>query len=314
MSRFDFLTPHAVDLEEVDRIGERSFYIENFISERAINILWAPGGEGKTWLVFALAKMLADMNVHVIIIDTDNGVQLLKDRGYDAMLKRYKDRIIYINSESMDNPKEGVQNVLQQMHSSAKGDFYKKTVVFMDSLKFFLGGGVYDETKLYNFFVGCKTIRRAGGTIIALNHALKRGDAMKGGATITDSGDEVWEFKNLFENDTELHCLLTPTKNRIGTKQMAFTIMTKTLELLPLDPVIASMHDDEREFVKKVQELLEKDVMMQGDILEAIGSYKADKTRLGWLEKHDKRYWKVSKKGRTKQYEKITTTKETLQQ
>lgn len=313
MSRFDFLTPHAVDLEEVDRIGDRKFYIENFISERAINIVWAPGGEGKTWLVFALAKMLADMGISSIIIDTDNGVQLLKDRGYDVMLKLYAGKIVYINADSMDNPKEDVQNVLQKMHASATGEFYKDTVVFMDSLKFFLGGGVYDETKLYNFFVGCKKIRRAGGTIVALNHALKKGGTMKGGATITDSGDEVWGFENLFEKDEELHCMLTPAKNRIGTKQVAFTIYTKTLDMVPLDPVVASMHEDEREFVKKVQELLNKDVMMQGAILEAVGTHKADKTRLGWLEKHDNRYWKASKKGRTKQYEKMCTTNTTLQ-
>jgi len=314
MNRFDFLSEHTVDLEEVDRIGDREFYIENFISERAINVLWAPGGEGKTWLVFALAKYFAHMGIHSIIIDTDNGVQLLKDRGYDVMLKEYKNWIQYINADSMDNPREDVQKILKQMHASAEGNFYEKTVVFMDSLKFFLGGGVYDETKLYNFFVGCKKIRRAGGTVIALNHALKKGGVMKGGATITDSGDEVWGFKNLFENDDELHCMLTPVKNRIGTKEVAFTIMTKTLELLPLDPVVASMSEEERAFVKSVQALLEKDVMMQGDILEAVGSYKADKTRLGWLEKHDKRYWIISKKGRSKQYEKIATTKETLQQ
>ncbi len=314
MSRFDFLTEHTVDLEEIDRVGDRKFYIENFISERAINILWAPGGEGKTWIVFALAKYLADMGIHSIILDTDNGVQLLKDRGYDVMLEEYKDWIQYINADSMDNPKEDVQNILQKMYAHAKGDFYKDTVVFYDSLKFFLGGGVYDETKLYNFFVGCKKIRRSGGTVVALNHALKKGGVMKGGATITDSGDEVWGFKNLFENETELHCMLTPEKNRIGTKQVAYTINTKTLDLVPLDPVIASMGDEEREFVARVQKLLEKDAMMQGDILEAVGSYKADKTRLGWLEKHDKRFWIISKKGRSKQYEKIATTKETLQQ
>ncbi|MFA6629049.1 MAG: AAA family ATPase, partial [Sulfuricurvum sp.] len=211
MSRFDFLTQHAVDMDEVERVGDRRFYIENFISERAINIIWAPGGEGKTWLIFALAKMLADMGIFCIIIDTDNGVQLLKDRGYDLMLKQYAGKIVYINSDAMDNPKEDVQNILQKMHTSATDDFYKDTVVFMDSLKFFLAGRVYDETKLYNFFVGCKKIRRSGGTIIALNHSHKSGDAMKGGPTITDSSDEVWEFKNLFENDDELHCMLTPT-------------------------------------------------------------------------------------------------------
>lgn len=313
MSRFDFLTPHAVDMDEVERVGDRRFYIENFISERAINIVWAPGGEGKTWLVFALAKMLADMGIFCIILDTDNGVQLLKDRGYDLMLKQYAGKIVYINADAMDNPKEDVQNILQKMHTSATGDFYKDTVVFMDSLKFFLGGGVYDETKLYNFFVGCKKIRRSGGTIVALNHSLKRGDAMKGGATITDSGDEVWGFKNLFENNDELHCMLTPAKNRIGTKEVAFTINTKTLDMIPLDPVVASMHEDEREFVEMVQKVLEKVELSQSALLKEIGTYGADKTRLGWLEKHEGRYWSSAKKGKSRLYKKILTSVTTLQ-
>ncbi len=314
MSRFDFLSEHTVNLEEIDQIGNRHFYIEHFISERAINILWAPGGEGKTWIVFATAKTLADMGISSIIIDTDNGVQLLKDRGYDVMLKKYQKWIQYINADAMDNPREDIQKILNKVYEKATGNYYEKTAVFMDSIKFFLGGGVYDETKLYNFFVGCKKIRRSGGTVIALNHAHKKGDAMKGGSTITDSSDEVWGFKNLFENDQELHCMLTPEKNRIGTQQVAFTINTKTLDLIPLDPVIASMGDEEREFVKRVQKLLDKETMMQGDILEAVGSYKADKTRLGWLEKHDKRFWTLTKKGNRKQYEKKCTTTTTLQQ
>lgn len=314
MSRFDFLTQHSIDMEEVHRIGKREFYIDNFIAERSINILYAPGGEGKTWLSFALAKYFADCDADVIYLDTDNGVGLLKDRGFDVMLEQYKKKIVYINADTMDNPKEDMQGVLSKLKSNAVGEFYKRTIVVMDSMKFFLGGGMYDETKMYNFFVMCKMIRRCGGTVIALNHALKRGDAMKGGSTITDSSDEVWGFKNVFENDEELHCIVTPVKNRIGTKEAGYTINTKTLELSPLDPVVASMSDEERVFVKSVQALLEKDLMMQGDILEAVGSYKADKTRLGWLEKHDKRYWIISKKGRSKQYEKIATTKETLQQ
>ena len=313
MNRFDFLTQHTVDLEEVDRIGDRDFYIENFISERAINVLWAPGGAGKTWMVFALAKYFADMGIHSIIIDTDNGMQLLKDRGYDVMLKKYKAWIQYINADMMDNPKEDIQNVLQQIHIQAKDNFYRKTVVFMDSIKFFLGGGVYDESKLYNFFVGCKKIRRAGGTVIALNHALKKGGVMKGGATITDSSDEVWEFENIFENDEELHCKLTPTKNRIGTKEVAFTIMTKTLELLQLDPIVASMNEEEREFVGKVQKALENEELAQSVLLKTIGTYGADKTRLGWLEKHEGRYWSSAKKGKSRLYKKTLTSVTTLQ-
>ncbi|MFA6629806.1 MAG: hypothetical protein WCS55_08600, partial [Sulfuricurvum sp.] len=75
-----------------------------------------------------------------------------------------------------------------------------------------------------------------------------------------------------------------------------------------------SMGEEEREFVKSIQTLLEKGMMVQGELLEAVGTHKADKTRLGWLEKHNKRYWVLSKKGNRKQYEKMCTTTTTLQQ
>lgn len=313
MSRFDFLTKHTVDLEEVDRIGKREFYIDNFIAERSINILYAPGGEGKTWISFALAKYFAENNIDVIYLDTDNGIGLLKDRGFDVMLDLHKNKILYINADTMDNPKEDMQEVLSKLKTNASGDFYKRTVVVMDSLKFFLGGGMYDEAKMYNFFVMCKVIRRCGGTVIALNHALKNQNAMKGGSTITDSSDEVWGFKNVFENAEEIHCVVTPSKNRIGTKEAAYMIKTKTLELLPLDPVIASMHEDEREFVEKVQQALENEELSQSALLKTIGTYGADKTRLGWLEKHESRYWNSAKKGKSRLYKKMPTSITTLQ-
>lgn len=81
----------------------------------------------------------------------------------------------------------------------------------------------------------------------------------------------------------------------------------------PLDTVIASMSDEEREFVSKVKKVLEDKEISQGILLKEIGTHGADKTRLGWLEKHEGRYWSSEKKGKSRVYKKTSTSVTSLQ-
>lgn len=305
MDRFDFLRQHRVDINEVNRIGNREFFIDNFIAERSINVLFGAAGKGKTWLAFALANYFSGKKIHTIYLDTDNGIQTLKDRNYDTMLEANKEYISYINSETMDNPRDGMNEVIGKLKTNANNDFYTKTVLIMDSFKFFLNGGIYDETKIYNFFVMCKIIRRCGGTVIVLNHTHKNSDAMKGGGTVTDSSDEVWAFKNVYEDDESMHVIVTPEKNRIGTKEAGYTINTKTLELTSLDTVVASMGEEERAFVEKVRDLLKDGEITQGEILGKLEVSRANKNALEWLEKHIGRYWESHKEWKKRVYTRI---------
>lgn len=313
MSRFDFLTQHSVDMNEVDKMGKREFYLDHVLAQRSINIFYAPAATGKTWLAFALCKALIACNQDVIYLDNDNGVDLLKDRGFDRFIEAHKGHMHYVNADMMDDPKEEMARVLAVLRDRATGNFYNKSVLVFDSLQFFMGGGMYDEAKMDRFFAMCKAIRRSGGMVIVLNHSLKSGIGMKGGGTLINSADEIWCVRKVSGDDKEIHFILTPEKQRIGTEEAGYSINTKTLTMRPLDPVVASMSSEEREFVTQVQELLKDNLLKQGDLLTAIGTHKADKTKLGWLDKHDQRYWKITKKGKTKQYEKYPTTNETLQ-
>lgn len=313
MSRFDFLTQHSVDMNEVDKMGKREFYLDRVLAQRSINIFYAPAATGKTWLAFALCKALIACNQDVIYLDNDNGVDLLKDRGFDRFIEAHKGHMHYVNADMMDDPKEEMARVLAVLRDRATGNFYNKSVLVFDSLQFFMGGGMYDEAKMDRFFAMCKAIRRSGGMVIVLNHSLKSGIGMKGGGTLINSADEIWCVRKVSGDDKEIHFILTPEKQRIGTEEAGYSINTKTLTMRPLDTVIASMSDEEREFVSKVKKVLEDKEISQGILLKEIGTHGADKTRLGWLEKHEGRYWSSEKKGKSRVYKKTSTSVTSLQ-
>ncbi len=303
MSKLHFLKP--INLDEVRSLGKREGIIKDFAMERSINLVWAPAGAGKTSFCFALANAFTKCKQEVGYIDTDNGVDLLQDRGYDRMIESIGKSFKYINADSLDNPRQEIIEILDTIKHHAKKGLYDNCVFFFDSLKFFLNGGIYDESKIDKFVEFAKSIRRCGGSVWILNHSLKNGSDMKGGQSLTDAVDEQWELSGLGINDTHAHYVLRPKKKRMKVKEVGFTVMLETLEMTELDPVIASMSDAEREFCDKAVAELAKEALPQGDLLARLGKEKADRTALDWLDKHTGRFWQHSKKGKTKIYEKI---------
>lgn len=305
MSRLNFLP--AVNLDEVRAIGKREALIKDFAMQRSINIIWSPAGTGKTSLMFAISKVLTSLNQEVAFIDTDNGIDLLQDREYDKHIEAIGSKLKYINADTFDNPKEEIMAILEQIKTNAKDNAYNGCVFIFDSLKFFLDGGIYDEHKINRFVGFCKAIRRNGGLVFVLNHATKKGDAMKGGSSLIDASDEVWEMQILPSNEKEYHYILTPSKKRMNVKEVGFSINKKTLQIDELDIEIASMNGSEKEFIENVTKLLDNKELKQGEILSVLGKEKADKTALDILKKHENRYWNIKKIGREKIYTTITT-------
>ncbi|MCK9372594.1 MAG: AAA family ATPase [Sulfuricurvum sp.] len=307
MSRFDFLTRYVIDENDIEEVGERVFYLDRTIAQSTINILYAPAGTGKTWMSFALSGALMDCGLEVIYLDNDNGIHLLKDRGWDRFLNRYAGRMHYVNADMLDDAESDMKKIMHDLKANAEGSFYRNVAVVYDSLQFFLNGGMYDENKIRNFNAMCKRIRKSGGTVIVLNHSTKNGLTMKGGGSLIDSADEVWHLRAVHSDLNEKHFIMTPEKKRNGTEEAGYTIDIKTMKMTPLDPIVASMGDEEREFVKKILELINNEELAQGVLLKSVGSHGADKTRIGWLEKHEGRCWSSAKKGKLRLYKKIST-------
>lgn len=304
-SRLGFLTP--INLDEVRANGKRQALIEHFALERSINLLWAPAGTGKTSLMFALANHFVSLNQEVVYIDTDNGIDILQDRGYDKLIDALQGKLIYINADMFDESKLGTMETLKSIKDNAKENAYVNCVFILDSLKFFLNGGIYDEDKIEKFVVFSKAIRRAGGLVFVLNHATKKGDGMKGGQSLVDAFDECWQMTALPESDSSYNYILDPEKKRMAVSKVGFSVNKKSYEITSLDVEIASMGNHEREFVDGVVKLLKDKSHTQGEILSTLGKDKADKTSLELLKKHIGRFWNVEKVGKEKVYTTVTT-------
>lgn len=297
MSRFEFLQIE----QDTNAFGEQEEVLKGFLFERSINMFYAKTGTGKTWVCFALSCLLAKRGYDVCYLDPDNGYDLIKKRGFEAHIQALKEKLTYINGDLMDDMRSEMNQANEKIVQNAKHG-YDKCVFVYDGLKFFLGGGLYDETKIDKLVTLFKRIRKAGGTVIVINHTTKKGDAMKGGGSLIDALDEVWKVDKIAGNDEALHFKLTPTKYRMEVKEVSYSIDTKTLELKALDADVESLSESEKELSNKVKALLKDKELTQGEILTALEKNKADKTMLNFLEKFDGKFWKVTKKANRKLY------------
>lgn len=298
MSRFEFLQIE----QDTTIFSEQKEVLKSFLFERTINMLYAGAGTGKTWLAFALSKFLVAKGFDVLYLDPDNGYDLIKKRGFDVHVKEMGGKMTYVNGELMDDMRSEMNEASDKIIQNAKHG-YDKCVFIYDGLKFFLGGsGLYDETKIDKLVMLFKRIRKAGGTVICINHTTKKGDAMKGGGSLIDAIDEVWKVDNIGAHRKALWFCLTPTKYRMPVQEVSYSIDALTLELKELDTMIAQMSEEDIVFVEKIKELLSEKELSQGEILKALEKSKSDKTMLNFLEKFDGKFWKVTKSANRKIY------------
>ncbi|MBN2895032.1 MAG: AAA family ATPase [Campylobacterales bacterium] len=307
MSRFDFLTQHVIDASAIEEVGVREFYLDRTIAQSTINILYAPAGTGKTWMSFALCGVLMERGLEVIYLDNDNGIHLLKDRGWDRFLARYAGRMHYVNADMLDDPEADMKKIMRDLKTNAEGEYFRRVAVVFDSLQFFLSGGMYDENKIRHFNAMCKRIRKSGGTVLVLNHATKNGLVMKGGGSLIDSADEVWQLRAVHADANEKHFVMTPEKRRNGTEEAGYSINVHTMELSKIDAEILNMTETEKECAyAAVSELSKRDSpIAQSDLLRLIGRAPTDKFGNEILKKYDGKLWTSHRDGKRRMYQKM---------
>lgn len=288
MSRFEFL--NAPSIEEISKLDERQILIDDFLLEKSINIIWGKSGLGKTWLCFSVAKYLSSLGFDSVYIDADNGIDLIKDRGYDKIIKELDNKITYINADFMDDAKSQMNEIFKNLEENAsKG--YEKALFILDSLSFFLGDDVYDEAKIHKLISFCKRVRRAGGTIIIIAHATKAGSNIRGSSSLINSVDEVWEASTEPSRSGELNFVLNPYKQRLNVKKTAFNIVCDGCVLKKVEP--NNIEVDEKEFalIEKIKELLKDGELNQNKIYKALEISKGDRATQRVLERFDGIFW-----------------------
>jgi len=312
VSRFDFLLPKSVS--SLEQYEKRVAIIDDFLFEKSINIFYGPAGLGKTWFMFGLAQNLVKKGFDVVYIDSDNGIDTIKDRGYDKVIERLHPKLIYLNGDTMDDTKRDINAIFEEIEQGAEQG-YEKAAFIYDSLTFFLNGSVYDEQKIDRFIVHCKRIRRAGGTVFVINHATKNGSAMKGGGTLVNAVDEVWRAERLEGEEGWMSFSLAPTKQRLRVKACAYSVNIKTLELKKQNLLLVSIDEEQQAFIDQVHEKLAEQGLSQNQLMESLGYNKADKSKLALLEKFTGHFWSVEKgQNRAKVYTLMGTKTQTTQE
>ncbi len=305
MSKFGFLKDKTIG--DLSNYGKRETIIKDFLLEKSINIFFGPAGLGKTWLLFAISKYCTSKGYDVVYLDSDNGIDTVKDRKYDLHIQQIGNKIHYINGDMLDSRDDMNQILTDIEDNSVIG--YEKTIFILDSLSFFLNNDVYNEAKIDKMTAFAKKIRRAGGTVIFINHSTKDGKAMKGGGSLINALDEVYEISKNHDEDGTLQFILTPSKYRMSVKKSAFIVDTETLSLESIDAQLASICDITQAFIDEVLEKLKNENLSQNQLLEQLGYNKADKAKIKILNSYVGRFWNCSTgANRAKIYEAIHTT------
>jgi len=308
MSKFGFLKDKTI--RDLSDYGKRETIIKDFLLEKSINIFFGPAGLGKTWLLFAISKYCTSKGYDVVYLDSDNGIDTVKDRKYDLHIQQIGNKIHYINGDMLDSREDMNQILTDIEDNSVIG--YEKTIFILDSLSFFLNNDVYNEAKIDKMTAFAKKIRRAGGTVIFINHSTKDGKAMKGGGSLINALDEVYEISKNHDEDGILQFILTPSKYRMSVKKSAFIVDTETLSLESIDAQLASICDITQAFIDEVLEKLKDENLSQNQLLEQLGYNKADKAKIKILNSYVGRFWNCSTgANRAKIYEAIHTTQTT---
>jgi len=308
MSKFGFLKDKTIG--DLSDYGKRETIIKDFLLEKSINIFFGPAGLGKTWLLFAISKYCTSKGYDVVYLDSDNGIDTVKDRKYDLHIQQIGNKIHYINGDMLDSREDMNQILTDIEDNSVIG--YEKTIFILDSLSFFLNNDVYNEAKIDKMTAFAKKIRRAGGTVIFINHSTKDGKAMKGGGSLINALDEVYEISKNHDEDGILQFILTPSKYRMSVKKSAFIVDTETLSLESIDAQLASICDITQAFIDEVLEKLKDENLSQNQLLEQLGYNKADKAKIKILNSYVGRFWNCSTgANRAKIYEAIHTTQTT---
>jgi RecA-family ATPase len=289
---FDFL--NAATLNEHDFNDQTEYVIDGFLAKNMITMIYADGGNGKSWLGLGLAGYCAALNMPVIYLDFDNPLTVLRDRGVNQKLVARYPNLQYIQRSKWQG---SAFDMLECLSIRATGGAYKGAVVVIDSLRNF--ADIENNAKIMVVMDMLMNIREAGATIIVLHHSNKDGKNYQGSNNIRNSVDNMFRLEKL-ELSTGIGTLLIAVKERCAIQDKAFDICPHSLELTERDLLEAKATEDDLEFIKQVKDaLFAQPNLNKTAVLEATGATKDDKTARARLDKYDGIYWQ-SKKNHTR--------------
>lgn len=179
----DFL--NEFKLKNKDLNEKLEFLIPDFLVKKAITIIYANGGSGKSYLSAAISKTLCkDARVKSIVYaDMDNPLNVLNERGFGELILN-ESKFTYIHRSSL---KTSAYELLEMIEGKGVAGSYEGVLFLLDSLRNF--ADIDNDTKMMSLMSLLMNLRECGATIMALHHSTKDGRAFKGSNHIRNSSD-----------------------------------------------------------------------------------------------------------------------------
>lgn len=300
VGNFLFAKGRALVKEDLNE-EKTEFLIPRLLVKNSITMWYSKPSQGKTWFTYAVAKKIlqsyAGLN-RLFYIDYDNGKRQLKERNVDKELLEDV-RFSYMHKGKVGSTAE---ELIEDIGKEAIGQSYKGCVFIFDSTRDFVYD-IHNNGHAKRFMEVMKDIREAGGTVILIHHTSKSGRVIDGSGEFTKSTDNAFELEQTGKTHGKLHYLIKVTNDRDSVSECAFTVNLKTLDLMELDPVLASMTAEDKEFVKKATDALKAQAegLNKTKLIEATGTKKHNKKAREAVERYTDVFWIVdaSKKDHT---------------
>jgi len=288
-STLSFLS--EAQLNTLDFNENTEFLQPEFLAKNLITLIYADGGNGKSWLGFSLAKLCAGLGQKTIYLDFDNPLSVLKERNINDLLVSQHSNLHYIQrSKCTLTPQE----LLVQLSEQAVSKAYNNCVFVIDSLRNFVN--VNNDSQAMDALTQLMNLREAGATIIILHHSNKDGKNYQGSNHIRNSIDNMYQLEKLDSDANDLRLHLAVKKERASIADKAFSVNPQTLRINEIDITTATMSIEQEEFVQEIKAAIgTMPDINKTALLEAVGRKKDDKTARSWLEKFDGTYWQSKK-------------------
>lgn len=284
----DFLNQASLTPSDFNKSTE--FLMPGVLAKNMITLVYADGGNGKSWLGFAIANYCANANNHVVYLDYDNPLSVLQERGVDKKLVAAHQNLLYIQRSKSEL---SAYDLLHRMSQNATSQRYANHVIIIDSLRNF--AEVNNDNKIMAVMDMLMDLREAGATIVVLHHSNKDGRNYQGSNHIRNSVDNMFQLKKLALSNG-IGVLLEVKKERCSINDCAFEIDPATFTMHVKDIIEARLSEDDLHFVEAVKRTIELTPgLNKTALLEAAGTSKDDKTARARLEKYEGIYWQSKK-------------------
>lgn len=284
----------------VDDLNKKVEYlIANFLVKQSLNLFFAKGGMGKSYISLAIAiYLLKEKKINeCIYLDMDNSAVALKSRNLDKIIQE-NENLIYAHRSKVDkNPLSILTELLKE--SKKESNKFENSLIILDSIRDFLENkDMTTDKDIIPIMNMLKSLRDNGATIIILHHTTKdsKTTQYKGSTSFRDSPDIAYAISSERKDNT-LTYQLKVDKDRISVEDVAFVLNTQTMELKSEIFLKTDIPEYEYDFIEQVQLLISRsyDDLNQSDLIKELNSKLSERTVRKYLKKYSNEYWNITK-------------------